>query len=50
MLFTIDPQPYQIALDQANAALASARVNVEQLKVGYGTAQAAAQVGAGDAG
>ena len=40
VLFTIDPQPYQIALDQANAALASARVNVEQLKVAYGTAQA----------
>jgi membrane fusion protein (multidrug efflux system) len=39
VLFTIDPQPYQIALDQANAALASARVNVEQLKVSYGTAQ-----------
>ena len=40
VLFTIDPEPYRIALDQANAALASARVNVEQLKVGYGTAQA----------
>lgn len=40
VLFTIDPQPYQIALSQANAALATARVNVEQLKVSYGTAQA----------
>lgn len=39
-LFTLDPQPFQIALDQANAALASARVNVEQLRVAYGTAQA----------
>ena len=39
VLFTIDPQPYQIALDQANAALASARVTVQQLKVAYGTAQ-----------
>ena len=39
VLFTIDPEPYQIALDQANAALATARVNVEQLKVGYVTAQ-----------
>ncbi|HEX4297122.1 MAG TPA: HlyD family secretion protein [Devosia sp.] len=38
VMFTIDPQPYQIALDQANAALASARVNVAQLKVAYGTA------------
>ncbi|HWA43937.1 MAG TPA: HlyD family secretion protein [Hypericibacter adhaerens] len=40
VLFTIDPEPYRIALDQANAALASARVNVAQLKVAYGTAQA----------
>ena len=39
-LFAIDPQPYQIALDQAEAALASARVNVEQLRVGYTTAKA----------
>ena len=41
VLFTIDPQPYQIALDQANAALASARVNVQQLKVAFATATAA---------
>jgi len=40
MLFSIDPQPFSIALSQANAALASARVNVEQLKIAYGTAQA----------
>lgn len=40
VLFTIDPQPYEIALSQANAALASARLNVNQLKVGYGTASA----------
>lgn len=40
VLFTIDPAPYQIALDQANAALAAAKVNVEQLRVAYGTAQA----------
>ena len=39
-LFKLDPEPFQIALDQANAALASARVNVEQLRVAYGTAQA----------
>ena len=36
MLFTIDPEPYRIALDQAEAALATARVNVEQLRVAYG--------------
>jgi membrane fusion protein (multidrug efflux system) len=40
VLFSLDPEPYRIALDQANAALASARVNVEQLRVGYGTAKA----------
>jgi membrane fusion protein (multidrug efflux system) len=40
VLFKIDPQPFQIALDQANAALASARMNVEQLRVNYQTAQA----------
>ncbi|HEY0853559.1 MAG TPA: HlyD family secretion protein [Devosia sp.] len=39
-LFAIDPEPYRIALDQADAALATARVNVEQLRVAYGTAKA----------
>ena len=39
-LFTIDPAPYRIALYQANAALAAARVNVEQLRVAYSTANA----------
>ncbi len=40
VLFAIDPIPYEIALAQSDAALATARVNVEQLKVAYGTAQA----------
>ena len=40
VLFSVDPQPFEIALSQADAALASARVNVEQLKVSFGTAQA----------
>jgi membrane fusion protein (multidrug efflux system) len=40
LLFDIDPAPYKIALDTANAALASARVNVAQLRVAYTTAQA----------
>jgi len=40
VLFTLDPEPYRIALDQANAALGSARVGVEQLKAGYAAAQA----------
>ncbi|WP_375450420.1 HlyD family secretion protein [uncultured Devosia sp.] len=40
VLFKIDPEPYRIALEQAEAGLAAARLNVEQLRVGYGTAQA----------
>lgn len=39
-LFAIDAEPYRIALSQADAALATARVNVEQLRVGYSTATA----------
>jgi membrane fusion protein (multidrug efflux system) len=39
VLFKIDPAPFQIAMDQANAALASARLSVEQLRVNYTTAQ-----------
>lgn len=39
-LFSIDPEPYRIALRQADAALAAARVNVEQLRVAYATAKA----------
>ncbi|HTJ56442.1 MAG TPA: HlyD family secretion protein [Devosiaceae bacterium] len=39
-LFKLDPQPFQIALEQANAQLASARLNVEQLRVNYQTAVA----------
>ena len=31
LLFAVDPQPYQIALSQADASLATARLNVEQL-------------------
>jgi len=40
VLFTIDAEPYRIALSQADAALASARANVEQLRVGYASAKA----------
>ena len=40
VLFTLDPQSYDIALSQADAALATARVNVEQLRVGYAIANA----------
>ena len=35
LLFTIDPQPYQIALNQADAAVAAARLQVEQLRSTY---------------
>ena len=40
VLFRIDPAPLQIALDQANASLASARLNIAQLRVNYTTAEA----------
>lgn len=42
-LFSLDPEPYRIALEQAEAALASARVNVEQLRVGLAIAKAKLQ-------
>ena len=40
-IFSIDAEPYEIALEQANAALGTARVNVEQLKVAEATAEKA---------
>ena len=35
LLFRIDPEPYQIAVDQAEAALASTRLEIEALKTKY---------------
>ena len=35
LLFKVDDQPYRLAVSQAEAALASARLQVEQLKVAY---------------
>jgi membrane fusion protein, multidrug efflux system len=35
ILFRIDPEPYQIAVDQAEARLASARLQIEALKATY---------------
>jgi membrane fusion protein, multidrug efflux system len=35
LLFRIDPQPYQIAVDQAAADLGSARLQIEELKKKY---------------
>jgi membrane fusion protein (multidrug efflux system) len=49
ILFQVDPEPYRIALAQAEAALAQARLGVEQLKAGYGVALAQERVAAGDA-
>ncbi|WP_119309056.1 HlyD family secretion protein [Cohaesibacter haloalkalitolerans] len=39
-LFTLDPEPFQIAVDEAEADLSKARLDVEQLKVSFHTAQA----------
>ncbi|MEX0405372.1 HlyD family secretion protein [Aquibium sp. LZ166] len=44
VLFEIDPEPYRIALAQADAALAAARLQVEQLRAGYQKAVAEADV------
>jgi membrane fusion protein (multidrug efflux system) len=38
VLFVIDPEPYRIALAQADAAVAGARLNVEQLRAAYSQA------------
>ena len=47
-LFAVDPEPYRIALSQADAALATARLNVEQLRAAYGQAMAQERVAAGE--
>lgn len=39
-IFQMDPEPFRIALDEANAALATARLSVGQLRAAYMTAQA----------
>ncbi|GAA4110420.1 HlyD family secretion protein [Aminobacter aganoensis] len=46
VLFEVDPEPYRIALAQADAALAAARLNVEQLRAGYSQAVAQERVAA----
>ena len=40
VLFAIDPEPYRIALTQADAAVAVARVGIEQLRAAYSQATA----------
>jgi membrane fusion protein (multidrug efflux system) len=43
LLFRLDPEPYKVALAGAEAGLASARIQVEQLRAGYQQAVAANQ-------
>ena len=43
VLFQIDPEPYQIAVDQAEARLGSARLQIEALKATYRQQQAELQ-------
>lgn len=40
VLFQVDPEPYRLALAQADAALAQARLGVEQMKAAYSVAVA----------
>ena len=40
LLFRIDPEPFRIALEGAEAALASARIQVEQMRAAYQQAMA----------
>jgi membrane fusion protein (multidrug efflux system) len=48
VLFEVDPEPYRIALEQADAALAAARIGVEQLRAGYSQALAQERAKAAD--
>ncbi len=48
LMFEIDPQPYQIALSQADGSLAAARLNVEQLRAAYSQAVAQEQSAASE--
>ncbi len=49
LLFQVDPEPYRLALSEAEAALASARLSVQQLKAAWGQAQAQADLAAENA-
>ncbi len=40
VLFRIDPEPYRIALQKADASLAAARIEVEQLRARFSAAEA----------
>ncbi|MBI1170729.1 HlyD family efflux transporter periplasmic adaptor subunit [bacterium] len=49
VMFTVDPEPYKLALQQANIAVDSARLQVEQLKGAYQAALAQEKVAEDDA-
>ncbi|MEM5495596.1 HlyD family secretion protein [Hoeflea sp. AS16] len=49
VLFQVDPEPLQIALNQANAAVESARLNVIELKAAYSQALTQERIAADDA-
>ncbi|KGF70971.1 membrane protein [Hoeflea sp. BAL378] len=49
VLFQVDPEPLQIALNQANAAVESARLNVIQLRAAYTQAVTQERIAADDA-
>ena len=49
MLFQVDPEPYRLALAQAEVGIESARMAVEQLKVGYRQATVQAKLAEDDA-
>ncbi len=49
VLFQVDPAPYRIAVDQARAAVAAARLQVEGLKGAYAAAVQQAQLAHDDA-
>lgn len=48
VLFLVDPEPYRIALAEAEASLAAARLQVEQLRASYSQAVAQERVAAGE--
>jgi len=48
VLFVIDPEPYKIALAAADSALASARLQVEQLRSAYQQSQSSVQAASDD--
>ena len=48
VLFTVDAEPYRIALAQSEASLAGARLNVEQLRAAYSQAVAQEHVTSGE--